>query len=193
MLTEEVEEMSSMEDEEWRLKNNDGADEDLVTLGVLLRRPNVDEERRPDEPSLSRALALVALEATTRVASPSSSSLAHSSSFSPIDVSDRFDERLLRRRWRVGRPVMVPTSMSLVVPMERKGAELIGRWFVPGGPAFATMLVAYCATVGVFPLSTPLLLASAPVEIVCLCLRCDEERTKGCLGDLETNIYSLGR
>ena len=191
VLAVELEEMSRMEDEEWRLINNDGADVDLVIFDVLLRRPNVDGEgaKRPEEPPVSATL--VALEATRPISSSLSSSLAHNSSFSPMDVSDRFDDRLLRRRWSVGRPVfLVLSSMSLVVPMERKGEVFAGGRFGSDDPFFATMLFdTDCAIVDVRSLSTLPPLASPPVEIACLCLRCDEERaSSGNLEDRETDI-----
>ena len=187
VLAVELEEISRMEDEEWRLKNNDGADVDLVIFDVLLRRPNVDGEgaKRPEEPSVSATL--VALETTFSL----SSSLAHNSSFSPMDVSDRFDDRLLRRRWSVGRPVfLVLSSMSSVVPMERKGDVFAGGRFGSDDPFFATILFdTDCAIVDVRLLSTLPPLASPSVEIAGLCLRCDEERaSSGNLEDRETDI-----
>lgn len=200
VLAVELDEMSRMEDEEWRLKNNDGADVDLVILDVLLRRPNVDGEgaKRSEEPSVSALL--VALETNKPISSSLSSSLAHNSSFSPMDVSDRFDDRLLRRRWSVGRPVfLVMSSMRFVVPMERKGDVFAGGRFGSDDPFFATILFDKdCAIVDVWSLSTLPPLASPPVELACLCLRCDEERaSSGNLEDRETDItdysFVLGR
>ena len=103
-----------------------------MIVDALLRRPNVDSEgaKRPEKPSVSATV--VALEATRLICSSLSSSLAHNSSFSPMDVSDKLDERLLRRRWRVGRPVVLPSSMSLVVDVSDKFDErlLRRRWRV---------------------------------------------------------------
>lgn len=65
----------------------------------------------------------------------------------------------------------------------------------PGDSSLATILLTTdCAIVGVLSLSNPSLLASALVGIVCLCLRCDGERTSGNLEDLERDIsdYSFG-
>ena len=178
VLTEEPEEMSTMEeDEEWRLKN--GVDVDLIILDVLLRRPTMDGERakRPEEPFVHVSASLVALETTV---SSSSSSLTHNSSFSPMDVSDKLDDRrlrverlalvpssisdklderrFLRRLRRVGRLALVPSSISSVVPMEMKGGGLagglLGSYQYQYDSSSATILFdADCAMVSILSLS----------------------------------------
>ena len=188
VLTEEPEEMSTMEeDEEWRLKN--GVDVDLMILDVLLRRPTtcMDGERakRPEEPFVHISASLVALETTVSSSSSSSSSttsLTHNSSFSPMDVSDKLDDRRLRvgrpvflapssisdklddrrllRRLRrvVGRLALVPSSISSVVPMEMKGGGLagglLGSYQYQYDSSSATILFdADCAMVSILSLS----------------------------------------
>ena len=74
--------------------------------------------------------------------------------------------------------------------MERKGEVFAGGRFGSDDPFFATILFdTDCAIVDVWSLSTLPPLASPPVEIACLCLRCDEERaSSGNLEDRETDI-----
>ena len=99
-----------------------------------------------------------------------------------MDAIDKFDgnddhvDLLLRRRWRVGRPILGPSSASSAERNERKGDALIDKWLGSGEAPFPSQSL---GTVGarVIDLSLSLrsALAFACAEIACPCGRLETD------------------